>query len=146
MWAAERDTHPTLCADFRKIAGIEAYTPADNVSELTARTNDEGWNSALVGWLRVSKLSARDCVFVFSVGGGDAERNVSSNVVEALKHAKEVGATICGVVGRDGGFTAQVADVCVVVPTVSPDQSDCAHGELFRQWCGTCSSVIPFSA
>ncbi len=117
--------------DFRKIAGIEAYTPADNVSELTARTNDEGWNSALVGWLRVSKLSARDCVFVFSVGGGDEERNVSSNVVEALKLAKEIGATICGVVGRDGGFTAQVADACVVVPTVSPDRVT-AHTEAFQ--------------
>ncbi len=117
--------------DFRKIAGIEAYTPADNVSELTARTNDEGWNSALVGWLRVSKLSERDCVFVFSVGGGDAERNVSSNVVEALKLAKEVGATICGVVGRDGGFTARVADACVVVPTVSPERVT-AHAEGFQ--------------
>ncbi len=117
--------------DFRKIAGFEAYTPADNVSELTARTNDEGWNSALVGWLRVSKLSARDGVFVFSVGGGDADRNVSTNLVEALKYAREVGATICGVVGRDGGFTAHVADACVVVPTASPDRVT-AHTEAFQ--------------
>jgi D-sedoheptulose 7-phosphate isomerase len=117
--------------DFRKIAGIEAYAPTDNVSELTARTNDDGWNSVLAGWLRVSKLSARDCVFVFSVGGGDAERLVSPNVVEALRLAKEVGSTICGVVGRDGGFTAQVADVCVVVPTVSPDRVT-AHTEGFQ--------------
>jgi D-sedoheptulose 7-phosphate isomerase len=117
--------------DFRKIAGFEAYTPADNVSELTARTNDEGWDSALAGWLRVSRLSDRDGVFVFSVGGGDAERNVSSNIVEALKLAKEVGATICGVVGRDGGFTARVADACVVVPTVSPERVT-AHTEGFQ--------------
>ena len=118
-------------ADFRKLTGMEAYTPADNVSELTARTNDEGWNSALVEWLRVSKLSARDCVFVFSVGGGDADRDVSSNVVEALKHAVAVGATICGVVGRDGGFTARVADVCIVVPTASPARVT-AHTEAFQ--------------
>jgi D-sedoheptulose 7-phosphate isomerase len=117
--------------DFRKIAGIEAYTPADNISELTARTNDEGWNSALVGWLRVSKLATRDCVFVFSVGGGDADRNVSANIVEALKYARGVGATICGVVGRDGGFTARLADACVVVPTVSPARVT-AHTEAFQ--------------
>lgn len=118
-------------ADFRKIAGIEAYTPTDNVSELTARTNDDGWVSALLEWLRVSKLSARDCVFVFSVGGGDADRHVSPNVVAALQYAKEVGSTICGVVGRDGGFTAQVSDVCVVVPTVNPDRVT-AHTEGFQ--------------
>jgi D-sedoheptulose 7-phosphate isomerase len=117
--------------DFRKVAGIEAYTPADNVSELTARINDDGWVSALAGWLRVSKLSAQDCVFVFSVGGGDEDRDVSANVVEALRHAKGVGATICGVVGRDGGFTAQVADACVVVPTVSPERVT-AHTESFQ--------------
>jgi D-sedoheptulose 7-phosphate isomerase len=117
--------------DFRKIAGFEAYTPADNVSELTARINDDGWDSAFVGWLRVSKLSRRDCVFVFSVGGGDVERNVSPNLVEALRHAKEVGATICGIVGRDGGFTAQMADVCVIVPTVDPARVT-AHTEGFQ--------------
>ena len=117
--------------DFRKIAGFEAYTPADNVSELSARINDDGWDSAFVGWLRVSKLSRRDCVFVFSVGGGDVERNVSANLVAALQLAREVGATICGVVGRDGGFTAQVADVCVIVPTVDPERVT-AQTEAFQ--------------
>lgn len=106
--------------DFRKIGGIEAYTPTDNVSELTARTNDEGWETTFVEWLRVSRLSSNDMVFVFSVGGGSPERKISMNIVNALEHAKAVGATIAGVVGRDGGYTAQVATSCVIVPTVNP--------------------------
>src|SRR5437660_3313025 len=105
--------------DFRKIAGIETYAPTDNVSELTARTNDEGWETVFVEWLRGSRLSADDGVLVFSVGGGDLERNVSPNLVRAVQHAKKVGATVCGIVGRDGGYTAKVADACVVVPTVN---------------------------
>jgi D-sedoheptulose 7-phosphate isomerase len=105
--------------DFRKIVGIESYAPTDNVSELTARVNDEGWSTVFVRWLEVSRLTGRDMVFVFSVGGGDLERNVSSNLVEALRYAKEKGTTICGVVGRDGGYTAKVADACLIVPTVN---------------------------
>ena len=107
--------------DFRKIGGIEAYTPVDNVSELTARTNDEGWETTFVEFLRGSRLSARDMVFVFSVGGGSRERSVSMNIVNALDHARAVGAKIVGVVGRDGGHTASVADACVIVPTANPD-------------------------
>jgi D-sedoheptulose 7-phosphate isomerase len=117
--------------DFRKIAGIEAYTPVDNVSELTARTNDEGWDSVFVEWLRGSRLQARDMVFVFSVGGGSLERNVSANLVRALQFARQIGATIAGVVGRDGGFTATVADVCVIVPTVNPETIT-PHAEAFQ--------------
>jgi D-sedoheptulose 7-phosphate isomerase len=117
--------------DFRKIAGIEAYTPVDNVSELTARTNDEGWDSVFVEWLRGSRLRARDMVFVFSVGGGSLERNVSPNLVRALQFAKETGATIAGVVGRDGGFTATVADVCIIIPTVNPETVT-PHAEAFQ--------------
>ncbi|OGK97279.1 MAG: sugar isomerase [Candidatus Rokubacteria bacterium RBG_16_73_20] len=117
--------------DFRKIAGIEAYTPVDNVSELTARVNDDGWESAFARWLEVSRLSERDMVFVFSVGGGDLERNVSPNLVRALELAKQRGATICGVVGRDGGYTARVADACVVVPTVNP-ATVTPHTESFQ--------------
>ena len=105
--------------DFRKIAQIESYSPADNVSELTARVNDEGWDTSYASWLRGSRLKAGDMVFLFSVGGGDALRNISANLVRALQYAKEVGATICGVVGRDGGYTARVADACVIVPTVN---------------------------
>jgi D-sedoheptulose 7-phosphate isomerase len=105
--------------DFRKIAGIEAYTPTDNVSELTARINDDGWETSYVNWLRGSRLKASDMVFVFSVGGGDVKRNISANLVRALEYANQVGATVCGVVGRDGGFTRQVANGCVVVPTVN---------------------------
>jgi len=105
--------------DFRKIAGFEAYTPTDNVSELTARTNDEGWPRVFVDWLKGSRLRAGDAVFVFSVGGGSLDRNISPNLVLALQHAREVGATILGVVGRDGGYTAAVADACVIVPTVN---------------------------
>jgi D-sedoheptulose 7-phosphate isomerase len=101
--------------DFRKIAGIESYTPTDNVSELTARINDDGWESAFVNWLQGSHLNSRDGIFVFSVGGGNAEKNVSVNIVSSLKYAKEVGAKVFGVVGRDGGYTAKVADACVII-------------------------------
>jgi D-sedoheptulose 7-phosphate isomerase len=107
--------------DFRKIVEIEAYAPTDNVSELTARTNDEGWASVFKEWLKVSHLNSRDAVLVFSVGGGSLEKNVSPNLVEALQFANQVGAKILGVVGRDGGYTARVADSCVVVPTVETD-------------------------
>lgn len=117
--------------DFRKIAGIEAYTPADNVSELTARVNDDGWESCYANWLRGSRLKATDMVFVFSVGGGDLRRNISANLVRALEQAKQVGATICGVVGRDGGHTAQVADACVLVPVVNPETVT-PHTESFQ--------------
>lgn len=117
--------------DFRKIVGIESYAPTDNVSELTARTNDEGWATVFVEWLKVSKLLAKDALFIFSVGGGNLEKNISPNLVEALKHAKTVGAKITGVVGRDGGYTAQVADACVVVPTVNPDNIT-PHSEAFQ--------------
>lgn len=105
--------------DFRKIAGIEAYTPTDNVAELTARINDEGWAGVFAEWLRTSRLCATDAVFVLSVGGGDLERNVSPNLVAAVRYAKDVGAGVVGVVGRDGGFTARVADACVIIPTVN---------------------------
>jgi D-sedoheptulose 7-phosphate isomerase len=106
--------------DFRKIAGIEAYAPTDNVSELTARTNDEGWETVFAQWLRVSRLTARDVLLVFSVGGGNLEKNVSANLVAALQYGKLVGASILGIVGRDGGYTAKVADACVIVPTINP--------------------------
>jgi len=117
--------------DFRKICGIEAYAPTDNVSELTARTNDEGWASVFVEWLKISRLAARDAVCVFSVGGGNLEKNISPNLVAALKHAKSVGASVLGIVGRDGGFTATVADACVVVPTVNPENVT-PHTEAFQ--------------
>ena len=117
--------------DFRKLANIEAYTPTDNVSELTARVNDDGWENSYVDWLKVSRLSGDDMVFIFSVGGGDLERDVSPNLVRSLEYARQVGATICGVVGRDGGYTAQVADACVVVPTVNP-QAVTPHVEAFQ--------------
>ena len=117
--------------DFRKIAGIEAYAPTDNVSELTARTNDEGWATVFEGWLKTSKLQARDAVLVFSVGGGDLERNVSPNLVAALQLAKSTGAKILGIVGRDGGYTAKVADVCIVIPTVNPAHVT-PHTEAFQ--------------
>jgi len=117
--------------DFRKIAGFESYAPTDNVSELTARTNDEGWDTVFVEWLKTSRLSERDAVFVFSVGGGNLEKNVSPNLVRALQYAKAVGAGITGVVGRDGGFTATVADVCVIVPTVNPETIT-PHAEAFQ--------------
>jgi D-sedoheptulose 7-phosphate isomerase len=117
--------------DFRKIVGIEAYTPTDNVSELTARINDDGWESAFANWLRVSRLRKTDLVMIFSVGGGNLERNVSPNLVRALEYAREVGAGICGIVGRDGGYTAKVADACVVIPTVNPE-SVTPHTEAFQ--------------
>ena len=117
--------------DFRKIAGIESYAPTDNVSELTARTNDEGWETVFSTWLRTSRLSKNDAVFVFSVGGGDLERNISPNLVRALEYAKQVGASILGVVGRDGGYTAKVADAAVIVPTVNPANVT-PHAEAFQ--------------
>lgn len=117
--------------DFRKIVGIEAYTPTDNVSELTARTNDEGWASVFVEWLKVSRLQSNDMVFVFSVGGGNLDKNISPNLVTALQHAKHVGAQIVGVVGRDGGYTAKVADACVIIPTVNPETVT-PHSEAFQ--------------
>lgn len=117
--------------DFRKIVGIESYAPTDNVSELTARTNDHGWATVFVEWLKVSKLSSKDGVFVMSVGGGDLEKNISPNLVSAVQHAKSVGAAITGVVGRDGGYTATVADACVIVPTVN-SETITPHSESFQ--------------
>ncbi|MDB5211061.1 MAG: hypothetical protein JWQ30_1888 [Sediminibacterium sp.] len=117
--------------DFRKIAGIESYSPSDNVSELTARTNDEGWDTTYSAWLKVSNLSSNDMLFIFSVGGGDAERNISANIVNALKLGKETGCKIIGVVGRDGGYTAKVADACVIVPVVNKDYIT-PHTESFQ--------------
>lgn len=117
--------------DFRKIVGIESYAPSDNVSELTARTNDEGWASIFVEWLKVSKLNSEDMLFILSVGGGNLEKNISPNLVEALKYAKSMGSKIIGVVGRDGGYTAQVADACVIVPTVNFDNVT-PHSEAFQ--------------
>ena len=117
--------------DFRKIVGLESYAPTDNVSELTARTNDEGWETIFVEWLKISRLNGNDGVFVFSVGGGNLEKNVSPNLVKALEYAQEVGASIMGVVGRDGGFTAKVADACVIVPTVNAETVT-PHSEAFQ--------------
>jgi D-sedoheptulose 7-phosphate isomerase len=117
--------------DFRKIAGFEAYAPTDNVSELTARTNDEGWPSVFVEWLRTSRLRKEDTLFIFSVGGGNVEKNISPNLVYALKLAKEVGASVVGVVGRDGGYTKQVADACVLIPTVN-ESNITPHSEAFQ--------------
>jgi D-sedoheptulose 7-phosphate isomerase len=117
--------------DFRKIVGIETYAPTDNVSELTARTNDEGWASVFKGWLEGSHLNAKDAILVFSVGGGDLEKNVSPNLVLALQLAKKVGAKIVGVVGRDGGYTAQVADACVIIPTIHAGHVT-PHTEAFQ--------------
>lgn len=117
--------------DFRKIAGIEAYAPTDNVSELTARTNDEGWTSVFIEWLKVSHLNDRDMLFVLSVGGGNAVKNISPNLVSALQYAKQIGVEVVGVVGRDGGFTAQVADTCVIIPIVNPETVT-PHSEAFQ--------------
>ncbi|MFA4905560.1 MAG: SIS domain-containing protein [Candidatus Margulisiibacteriota bacterium] len=117
--------------DFRKLAGFEAYTPVDNVSELMARTNDEGWETIFVEWLKGSNLNRADAVFVFSVGGGNAERNISANLVRALEHAKAVGAKVLGIVGRDGGFTAKMADAVLIIPTVNPDTVT-PHAESFQ--------------
>jgi D-sedoheptulose 7-phosphate isomerase len=146
MLAALRDRHGRLFVlgvggsagnashavnDFRKICGIEAYAPTDNVSELTARVNDDGWESVFVNWLRVSRLSARDMILVFSVGGGDLERNISPNLVRALEYAQETGTPVGGIVGRAGGYTAKVAEACVIVPTVSPETVT-PHAEAFQ--------------
>ncbi len=117
--------------DFRKIAGFEAYAPTDNVSELTARTNDEGWATVFVEWLRTSRLNKNDTLFVFSVGGGNVEKNISPNLVYALKLGKEVGASVLGIVGRDGGYTKQVADACVVIPIVN-ESNITPHSEAFQ--------------
>jgi D-sedoheptulose 7-phosphate isomerase len=117
--------------DFRKLAGIEAYAPTDNVSELTARTNDEGWETTFSAWLEVSKLRAGDAILVFSVGGGSLERNVSPNLVRGVQYAKQVGATVLGIVGRDGGYTAREADAVVIIPTVN-DAHITPHSEAFQ--------------
>lgn len=117
--------------DFRKICGFECYAPTDNVSELTARTNDEGWATVFAEWLRGSRLNAKDGLLIFSVGGGSLEKNVSPNLVEALKLAKTVGASVFGICGKDGGYTAQVADACVIIPTVNPANVT-PHSEAFQ--------------
>lgn len=117
--------------DFRKIVGIEAYSPTDNVSELTARTNDEGWPTIFVEWLRVSRMKPQDLILVLSVGGGSLEKNVSPNLVRALQYAQEIGTPVIGIVGRDGGYTAQVAMACVIVPTVNPEHVT-PHSEAFQ--------------
>ncbi|HUP50037.1 MAG TPA: SIS domain-containing protein [Thermoanaerobaculia bacterium] len=108
--------------DFRKICGFEAYTPVDNVSELTARINDDGWESVLVDWLKTSRLNGNDALLIFSVGGGNVEKNISVNLVRAIEEAKRVGARVFGVVGKDGGYTKQAADECILIPLVSPDR------------------------
>ena len=117
--------------DFRKIIGIESYAPTDNVSELTARTNDEGWITIFSEWLKISNLSSKDLIFVFSVGGGSLEKNISPNLVEALKYGKSIGCKLTGVVGRDGGYTAKVADACVIIPTVNK-KTITPHTEAFQ--------------
>lgn len=117
--------------DFRKITGIEAYAPTDNVSELTARTNDEGWATVFSKWLAVSRLTFKDTLLVLSVGGGNLEKNVSPNLVAALQYAKKIGAKILGIVGRDGGFTATVADACIIIPTPNPLNTT-PHAEAFQ--------------
>lgn len=117
--------------DFRKIVGVESYAPTDNVSELTARTNDEGWDTIFSEWLKISKLNSKDAVFILSVGGGNIEKNVSPNLVKALRLAKEVNAKILGIVGRDGGYTAKVADAAVVIPVVNQDAIT-PHSEAFQ--------------
>tara|TARA_B110000503_G_C7168775_1_gene423246 strand:+ start:1823 stop:2422 length:600 start_codon:yes stop_codon:yes gene_type:complete len=117
--------------DFRKIVGIESYAPTDNVSELTARTNDEGWATIFVEWLKTSKLKSDDAIFILSVGGGNLEKNISPNLVEALKYAKTIGSKVVGVVGRDGGYTAKVANACVIIPTVNTSNIT-PHSEAFQ--------------
>ena len=117
--------------DFRKIAGLECYAPTDNVSELTARTNDDGWASVFVEWLRGSRLNAKDALLILSVGGGNLEMNVSPNLVAAMQLARQVGARVIGLVGKDGGYTAKVADACVIVPTVNPGNVT-PHSEAFQ--------------
>ncbi|MEO8666349.1 MAG: SIS domain-containing protein [Ignavibacteria bacterium] len=117
--------------DFRKIAGIECYSPTDNVSELTARVNDDGWDSSFVNWLKGSRLNSKDCIFIFSVGGGNVEKNISVNIVNALKYAKEKNSSIIGIVGKDGGYTAQTADACVIIPTIN-NETITPHAESFQ--------------
>jgi D-sedoheptulose 7-phosphate isomerase len=117
--------------DFRKLAGIESYAPTDNVAELTARTNDEGWPTVFAAWLNVSNLNSTDCLFILSVGGGDKNRSVSVNLCEAIDYGKSVGAKITGIVGRDGGYTAQMADMCIIIPTVNP-ATVTPHAESFQ--------------
>ena len=117
--------------DFRKICGLEAYTPTDNVSELTARVNDDGWETAYVNWLKISKLNKNDILLVFSVGGGNLEKNISVNILKSLELAKKLGTRICGIVGRDGGYTAQVADACVVIPPINLETVT-PHTESFQ--------------
>ena len=117
--------------DFRKIAGIESYAPTDNVAELTARTNDEGWQSVFLEWLKTSNLTSNDAVFVFSVGGGSLEKNISPNLVRAISFAKQLNADVMGIVGRDGGYTATAADACVIIPTVN-EQTVTPHAEAFQ--------------
>lgn len=117
--------------DFRKLAGFEAYTPVDNVSELTARTNDEGWETVFAEWLKGSRLDREDALIIFSVGGGDVKKGISANLVRAIEYAKKIGAKVLGIVGRDGGFTAKAADACVIVPTVNPGTVT-PHAEAFQ--------------
>ncbi len=117
--------------DFRKLVGLEAYAPTDNVSELTARTNDEGWASTFANWLRVSRLNSKDLLMIFSVGGGNLDKNISPNLVSALQYAKEAGSRVLGVVGRDGGFTAKMADCCIIIGTVNPEHVT-PHTEAFQ--------------
>jgi len=117
--------------DFRKIAGIECYAPTDNVSELTARTNDEGWETVFSEWLKISKLNTDDLLFVFSVGGGDLEKNISPNIVNAIEYAKSIGSSISGVVGRDGGHTYKVSKNCILIPQINPDTVT-PHTEAFQ--------------
>lgn len=117
--------------DFRKLAGIETYAPTDNVAELTARTNDEGWRTVFSGWLKVSNLNTKDCLLILSVGGGSKENDVSTNLIEGIDLAKEKGAKVIGIVGRDGGYTAKNSDVCLVIPTVNPEKVT-PHSESFQ--------------
>ena len=117
--------------DFRKICGIESYTPTDNVSELTARVNDDGWETAYVNWLKISNLNQNDMLLVFSVGGGNLEKNISVNILKSLEMAKQLGVAICGIVGRDGGYTGQVADACVIIPPIN-SETITPHTEAFH--------------
>ena len=117
--------------DFRKICSIESYAPTDNVSELTARVNDDGWDTSYVNWLKGSHLNSKDMLFVFSVGGGNLEKNISVNILKSLEEAKKIGSSICGVVGRDGGYTAQVADACVIIPPIN-SETITPHTEAFQ--------------
>ena len=117
--------------DFRKLAGLESYAPTDNISELTARTNDEGWSTVFSGWLKISRLNPNDCILVLSVGGGDKEKNISTNLIEAIDYANKIGAKVIGIIGRDGGYTAKHANTCIIVPTINPN-SVTPHAESFQ--------------